>query len=125
MLTYPVIVSHLCFNFLCLLLLYSFYLCGSYLAESTLWKSALLVSLLSVQDFTETSFSNLTSIYMVIILIWKNHKKLKNLLDVLTYVLNRNSVNMLMYVDIFFIKSNKKRQLHSAYSPNALNLALS
>jgi hypothetical protein len=59
MLSYPIIVSHLPFNFLCLLLLYSFYLCGSYLAESTLWKSALLVSLLSVQDFTKTSFSNL------------------------------------------------------------------
>jgi hypothetical protein len=37
----------------------------SYLAESTLWKSALLVSLLSVLDFTKTSFSNLTAIYNI------------------------------------------------------------
>ncbi len=29
MLSYPIVVSHLSFNFLCLLLLYSIYLCGN------------------------------------------------------------------------------------------------
>jgi hypothetical protein len=43
----------------------------SYLAESTLWKSALLVSLLRVQDFTKTSFSNLRVIeQMELYFIW-------------------------------------------------------
>ncbi len=82
MLSYPIVVSHLSFNFLCLLLLYSIYLGASTFSYSSEGSPALAMFRLSLslnclklttvyQDIFTTSF--LYSMYIMVTLALKKH----------------------------------------------------